>query len=348
MLILVIEISTLQCNIRVSKRLRERAYLLVLRVVENLYDGFVKSVFFIVNFRKTVTKKITMKTLKNYVKMLTIATILAAGPGVRGQEVTEADWIAAYAGSEIPKLDARVGPEFKVSTKLAMFRMYGAVGFDAMPLKKQKVYDPTKVGREGKKQIITRPDLAGTLTAGAEIGKQNKFKLEFQKSINTWDKTTTFSQNKYNAGYLREQQISENQKFNFYAGLSYIDEEYETNKKSIENSHLSDGFAFETKIGYQRRIADWLNLFANVGYSHTTEKHHRGNIETRPLPTLSANVGLHLDLRPESPFNPRQRSPKVRAAKPQKRKVSNTVPCYAYPQQRGKESKIFNRPNEMR
>ncbi|MCL2027692.1 MAG: hypothetical protein FWG79_04295 [Bacteroidales bacterium] len=275
-----------------------------------------------------------MKTLKNYAKMLAIVTILAMSPGVKGQE--DEGRMAAYAESEIPKLDLKMGPEFKVSTKLGWFEMYGATGIDVMPLKKQLVYDPTKRGWEGEKEIQIRPKLASSLTAGIGIGNQNKLKIEARIN-NGWDETNPFIRSKLSVGYFREQQINEKEKINLYINLSGHDH-------TVLQSNFSsmNATAFETKVCYQRRISNRLNLYISANYLiPLVQEFH----ET-PLPSeLSANIGLHLDLSPKLPnigFDKSKQKPR--------RKTHSQVhgQCYAYPQHRGKESTIFNRPNEMR
>ena len=102
---------------------------------------------------------------------------------------------------------------------------------------------------------------------------------------------------------------------------------------------------------YEKQITENLKFNARAGFSHN----YIGSDEGGSSPFMfHGTVGLHYKLpklkMPEFDFDnePTPKRQKMKQSKPQKRKVSNTVPCHAYPQQRGSESKIFNRPNEMR
>ncbi|MCL2027148.1 MAG: hypothetical protein FWG79_01545 [Bacteroidales bacterium] len=308
-----------------------------------------------------------MKTLKNYVKMLTIATILAAGPGVKGQEVVEGptreEWLANL--KKAPASEFTLTPEFKATAKLGKVDLFGAVGVAVRP-KPAGFYVHGNDLNEFYSFGGEIPQSTISLSTGVEIGNKNKLKAKAQLDGIGNKKYTNLG---VSVGYLREQKLSDAVKLSLYIGAGFKNSSNIT-IPLISYSRITSGpyipqwpniklglsgiYGPELHLEYERKIGKSLSLFANAGYNYRLNNDESyGNTDifkdySRPAHLFSANVGLHLDLRPESPFTPRQRSAKVRAAKPQKRKVSNTVPCYAYPQQRGSESKIFNRPNEMR
>gem|GEM_PF-5467699 len=108
---------------------------------------------------------------------------------------------------------------------------------------------------------------------------------------------------------------------------------------------------------YEKQITDNLKFNVSAGLSHNTFKFggsERHIIKDSPL-KFHTDIGLHYKIPPIKfgrltlgseiePTPPPTSKPKAQKSTSQKRKVSNTVPCYAYPQQRGSESKIFNRP----
>ena len=292
------------------------------------------------------------KLIRNTLTALAIgAKSLAPGGDAMGQETN--DPISGGPTAEIyaPTVNYEASAEFKITNliKLGNFGyVHANAGIIGVPIRSKAInltnYFP---GEEG-----LSPLSSASFGTGLDInlGKRTKLGLDLDIRLN---------KNGFSGGRTSFTLKHNLKHFGLPNVNAYI--KYKNTSWMIHFPNSSPIFYERESLGlgaeYEKQIAENLKINVGAGFSHRSINRESYQIGKASPLKFHTDIGLHYKIPPIKfgrlnlgseiePTPPPTPKPKAQKSTSQKRKVSNTVPCYAYPQHRGTESKIFNRPNE--